>query len=122
MREVKGAFLRGKPHFIIVAAEGASTPEKSVTQLITEYIEEAGHECRATVLGHVQRGGSPTSFDRLLGTRYGAAAVDALMAGATGVMIGLKGSEMLPVDLNEVLSGEPELNKQSLRLAEPLAH
>lgn len=120
--EVRSAFLRGKPHFIIVAAEGASTPEKGVTQLLTEYICEAGHDARSTVLGHVQRGGSPTCFDRLLGTRFGAAAVDNLMSGNKGVMIGLAQGEMVTVALEEVLASHPELNPELLRLAEPLAH
>lgn len=121
VREVKGAFLRGKPHFIIVAAEGASTPEKSITQLLTEYILEAGHDARSTVLGHVQRGGSPSCFDRLLGTRFGAAAVDYLMSGKVGVMVGLKGSDIVPVDIDELLSGRPEPSADLLRLTKPLA-
>jgi len=122
VHEVKSAFLRGKPHFIIIAAEGASTPEKGITQLLSEYVLEAGHEARATVLGHVQRGGSPTCFDRLLGTRFGAAAVDNLMAGKTGVMVGLQGTEIVTVSIDEVLAGHPELSAETLRLAEPLSH
>ena len=121
-REVKSAFMRNKPHFIIIAAEGASTPEKGITQMLTDYINEAGHEARATVLGHVQRGGSPSCFDRILGTRFGAAAVDSLFAGVTGVMVGLNGEDIVTVDIETVLAGHPELNKQTLRLAEPLAH
>lgn len=122
IEEVRSAFLRGKPHFIIVAAEGASTSEKSITQVLTEYICEAGHDVRATALGHVQRGGSPTCFDRLLGTRFGATAVDGLMSGKTGVMVGLKQSEMVTVDFETVLAGYPDLSPELLRLAEPLAH
>ncbi len=122
IQEVRSAFLRGKPHFIILAAEGASTPERSITQLLTEYIHEAGHEARSTVLGHVQRGGSPTCFDRLLGTRFGAAAVDSLMSGKTGAMVGLQKNNMVTVDLESVLGGHPDLSEEALRLAEPLAH
>lgn len=122
IHEVKSAFLRGKPHFIIVAAEGCSTPEKGITQLLSEYVCEAGHDARATVLGHVQRGGSPTSCDRLLGTRFGAAAVDNLLAGSTGVMVGVSGSAIVTVDFDTVLAGHPELSTEALRLAEPLAH
>ncbi|MGC8861257.1 MAG: 6-phosphofructokinase [Armatimonadota bacterium] len=122
IEEVRSAFLRGKPHFIVVAAEGASTPEKGITEILSEYIRESGHEPRSTVLGHVQRGGSPTCFDRLLGTRFGAAAVDNLMAGRTGVMVGLKAGEIVTTELTAVLSGSPELNPAVLRLAEPLSH
>lgn len=120
--EVKSAFLRGKPHFIIVAAEGASTPEKGISQLLIDYISESGHDARATVLGHVQRGGSPTCYDRLLGTRLGAAAVDNLMSGKTGLMVGVSGADITAVDLNTVLAGHPQLSAEALRLAEPLAH
>lgn len=121
IREVKGAFLRGKPHFIIVAAEGASTPEKSITQLLSEYIREAGHDPRTTVLGHVQRGGSPSCFDRMLGTRFGAAAVDALLNGQTGVMLGLVGTKIEPIDLDVALSGHPALDPETLKLTKPLS-
>ncbi len=122
VREVKSAFLRGKPHFIIVAAEGASTPEKGITQLLSEYICESGHDPRSTVLGHVQRGGAPSCFDRLLGTRFGAAAVDSLMAGNSGVMVGVRGEDIVSVDIDEVLSGHPALSEEALRLAAPLSH
>lgn len=121
-QEVKSAFLRGKPHFIIVAAEGAGTPDKTISQLLCEYVCASGHEPRATVLGHVQRGGSPTCFDRLLGTRFGAAAVDALLSGQTGVMIGVQAGRMVSVDIEKVLSGAATLSPEVLRLAEPLAH
>ena len=122
VREVRSAFLRGKPHFIILAAEGASTVEKGIADVLSEYVRESGHEVRTTVLGHVQRGGSPSAFDRILGTRFGAAAVDLLMAGRTGVMVGLQGNQIVPVDIENVLSGHPELSPEALRLAEPLAH
>lgn len=122
IREVKSAFLRGKPHFIAIAAEGASTPEKGITEVLSEYINEAEHEARTTVLGHVQRGGSPSCFDRILGTRFGAAAVDCLLSGKTGVMVGLQGSRIATSDIENVLTGRPELSPEALRLAEPLAH
>ncbi|MGQ9455665.1 MAG: 6-phosphofructokinase [Armatimonadota bacterium] len=122
IEEVRSAFLRGKPHFIIVAAEGASTPEKSITQLLSEYIQASGHDVRATVLGHVQRGGSPTCYDRLLGTRFGAAAVDYLLDGKSGVMVGISKGRIVVSDLETVLSSVLELSKETLLLAEPLAH
>ncbi|MDH7601277.1 MAG: 6-phosphofructokinase [Armatimonadota bacterium] len=120
--EVRSAFLRGKPHFIIVAAEGASSAEKSISQLLSEYVQASGHEVRTTVLGHVQRGGSPTCYDRLLGTRLGAAAVDCLLKGKSGVMVGIQSGEIAVTDLETVLSAAPELSKEALRLSEPLAH
>ncbi|MCE5314311.1 MAG: 6-phosphofructokinase [Armatimonadota bacterium] len=122
VREVKSAFLRGKPHFIIVAAEGASTSKKSITQLLTEYIAESGHDARSTVLGHVQRGGSPSCYDRILGTRFGAAAVDNLLAGNVGVMMGIRDGKMVTTDLETVLAARPELSAESIRLSEPMSH
>ena len=122
VEEVKSAFLRGKPHFIIVAAEGASTPTKSISELLSEYVSASGHDVRTTVLGHVQRGGSPTCYDRLLGTRFGAAAVDCLLKGQSGVMVGVKADQIVVSDLETILSAAPELSEETLRLAEPLAH
>lgn len=122
IKEVKSAFLRGKPHFIIVAAEGASTPDKSITQLLTEYVTESGHDARSTVLGHVQRGGSPSCYDRILGTRFGAAAVDNLVAGNIGKMVGIIDGRIVTTDLNTVLKSSPVLSDELLRLAEPLSH
>lgn len=122
VQEVRSAFLRGKPHFIIVAAEGASTPEKGITEFLSECIRESGHDPRSTILGHVQRGGSPTCFDRLLGTRFGAAAVDNLLSGERGIMVAVKTSDIITPDIDEVLMSRPRLNKEVLQLAEPLAH
>lgn len=122
VREVRSAFLRGKPHFIIVAAEGASTPEKGITQLLSEYVRESGHDPRTTVLGHVQRGGSPSCYDRLIGTRFGAAAVDNLLSGNTGVMVAIQAGRIIAADIGKVLSGQAELSSDALRLAEPLSH
>lgn len=120
--EVRSAFLRGKPHFIIIAAEGASTPEKGIVELLSHYVRESGHEPRTTVLGHVQRGGRPSCFDRLLGTRFGAAAVDFLRSGKSGVMTCLVAGEIVDKDLESALNGRLELSAEIMRLAEPLAH
>jgi len=121
-KDVRAAFLRGKPHFIIIVAEGAKTENgETVTPIISRIIEEAGHEPRITVLGHVQRGGSPTAFDRLLGTRFGAAAVDRLLAGESGKMTCLQSDRIITVDLKEALGTTPQLRSDILRLAEPLA-
>ncbi len=122
VRDVKSAFFRGKPHYIVVAAEGASTKERKITDVIEECIREAGHDPRTTVLGHVQRGGSPTCFDRLIGTRFGAAAVDNLTAGNVGTMTAVQSGDIVSVDLEDVLNKEPSLHHSTLRLVEPLAH
>ncbi|MGB9862116.1 MAG: 6-phosphofructokinase, partial [Candidatus Bipolaricaulaceae bacterium] len=83
---IREAYSRGKPHAIVVVAEGAEYN----AQKLAEYFrrENLGYELRVTVLGHVQRGGAPGAFDRLLGTQLGAGAVEALARGEKGVLVG----------------------------------
>src|SRR5690606_15307581 len=99
---VENAYIRGKTHAIIVVAEGAAYSVDEIVQYLAE--RQTGFEVRVTLLGHVQRGGRPTHFDRLLATRMGVAAVNALMAGEIGVMIGLDGRQVRAVPLEEVTS------------------
>jgi 6-phosphofructokinase 1 len=66
-----------------------------------EIEQRTGHEARATVLGHVQRGGTPTAFDRVLATRFGLHAIDAANEGAWGEMTALRGTDIVLVDLSE---------------------
>jgi 6-phosphofructokinase 1 len=75
-----------------------------IGQGVGQYIEAQGFETRVTVLGHVQRGGSPTAFDRWLATRYGAAAVRQVAAGAFGCMVALRNAEIVPIPLSEALT------------------
>ncbi len=75
-----------------------------IGQEVGQYIEGQGFETRVTVLGHVQRGGSPTAFDRWLATRYGAAAVRAVAAGALAHMVALHNAQVLPIPLGEALA------------------
>ena len=63
--------------------------------------ERTGRESRAVVLGHVQRGGTPSAFDRVLATRFGLAAVDAVQAGLSGGMVALRGTDVVPVPIAE---------------------
>jgi len=67
-----------------------------------------GYETRATILGHVQRGGTPTAYDRVLATRFGVAATDAAAAGHFGQMVALRGPDIVEVALGEALA-EPKL-------------
>jgi 6-phosphofructokinase 1 len=121
-QEVKRAFLRGKPHFIIIVAEGAKMNEgETAVTTISRAICEAGIDPRVTVLGHVQRGGSPTAFDRLLGTRFGAAAVRMLLAGETGKMTALQSDHIVSVGISEALSTPAHLRQDILEIAAPLS-
>ena len=112
-RLVKQRFVRGDSHFICVVAEGAKPAEGSM-QLKQGGTDEFGHEkftgvahqlgveiekrinkeVRVTVLGHVQRGGTPTPYDRVLATRFGVNAADAAHAGEYGMMVSLRGQDI----------------------------
>jgi 6-phosphofructokinase 1 len=119
MRAFRRAWEQGKPHFIVVAAEGAPLSAEA----FHEYVNEAGGgvESRITVLGHVQRGGSPTAFDRILASRMGTTAVKALSEGESGVMIGLRGRLTGYIPLNEVVGQVRPLDPDIYEMAEVLA-
>ncbi len=107
---------RGRKYSIVVVAEGVQPPEEvqlakdafgferlgGVAYQIAPRLEAlTGFETRVTVLGHLQRGGTPTAFDRVLATRLGAAAADLAVAGESGVMVALKSTQIEPVPLDE---------------------
>jgi 6-phosphofructokinase len=74
------------------------------TVLAREIEHRTGFETRAVVLGHIQRGGSPTAYDRVLATRYGVGAIDAVHAGDFGCMVSLRGSDIVTVPLKDAIS------------------
>lgn len=108
---------RGKKHSIIVVAEGVSSAEQ-VAKVINE---KSGYETRVIVLGHIQRGGSPTAADRLLGSQLGARAVDQLLAGKSGVMVGVKNNCLVDVPFEIATSENHELSLSLYELAQSLA-
>jgi len=77
-------------------------------QLSAEIEQRTGYETRYTILGHVLRGGTPTAFDRVLATRFGVAAMDAVAAGHFGMMVALRSTDIIEVPLEEALR-EPKL-------------
>jgi len=119
-RLIKARFVRGDSHFICVVAEGAK-PAEGTMALLQGGTDEFGHErftgvaqqlglevekrikkeVRVTVLGHVQRGGKPTAYDRVLATRFGVNAADAAHAGEYGMMVSLRGENIGRVPLAE---------------------
>jgi 6-phosphofructokinase 1 len=109
------SYDKGKPRFTVVAAEGASLSAGE----FRDFINDAGSSYQAdlTVLGHIQSGGSPTSFDRVLASRLGAAAVDALADDDSGKMVGLCGDEICRDPLDEVVGGQRSLDPELYRLA-----
>jgi 6-phosphofructokinase 1 len=119
--EILDAYRRGKPHAIVVVAEGARYNAKALAQYFAEHQEEVGFELRVTTLGHVQRGGTPTAADRLLATSLGTAAVEALAAGQQGVLMGQIKAEVRATPLDEVVAKKKPLDLDMLRLAGILA-
>lgn len=120
--EIKSAYSRGKPHAIIVVAEGAKPCNVEELVLYFEkHRQRLGFELRLTRLGHVQRGGVPSAFDRLLATRLAAAAIDRLKQRRDGVLIGLIRDQITETPLSEVASNRKELDLSLMDLARILS-
>lgn len=119
-KDLHMAYDRGKTHAIIVVAEGARYNAQKLAQYFNEH-RELGFELRVTTLGHVQRGGAPTAFDRLLATRLGAGATEALSRGEHGVLMGLLKGEIATTPLAEVVIHKKPLELGLLKLAGVLA-
>lgn len=119
--DLLAAYERGKAHAIVVVAEGAKYNADKMVEYFDQHAEELGFELRATRLGHIQRGGEPTAFDRILGTRFGAAATDALERGETGVLVGLNGGKITTTPYSEVIGNKKTLDPEMLELAAILA-
>jgi len=115
------AYRRGKPHAIVVVAEGAKYDAQHLAEYFEQHKDRMGFDLRVTVLGYAQRGGAPTYADRLLGTRLGAAAVEQLDAGRCGVLVGLNRGEVTATPLDEVVAGKKSLDQRLLDLAAVLA-
>ena len=123
-KNLKARYNNGRKFSIVVVSEGAKPLDKDklltvskekdafgherlggIGQYIAKEIEKRlGVETRITVLGHVQRGGTPTAYDRVLATRCGAAAVDLLEKNIYGKMVALRGNKIIPVDLEEAVA------------------
>lgn len=116
---IREAYERGKPHAIVVVAEGAPYNAHRLAEYFRR--ENLGYELRVTVLGHVQRGGAPSAFDRVLGTTLGAGAVAALARGETGVLVGQIKGEVVTTPLSEVVGKRKPLDPKLFELARVLA-
>lgn len=111
----------GKRHALVVVAEGADWNGRKLASYFQEHHSGLGFEVRLTILGHVQRGGAPDSFDRLLASRLGAAAVDCLAAGQDGVLLGILKGRIAPTPLSDVAGKTKPLDPALIELAELLA-
>jgi 6-phosphofructokinase 1 len=125
---IRRRHANGRTFSIVVVSEGATPREGTLTTsgeagkldafgherlggiavtLEREIEERTGYETRMTILGHVQRGGTPTAFDRVLATRFGVAAAEAVTAQQSGVMVALRGTDIVTVPISEAL-GDPK--------------
>jgi len=116
---VADAYARGKTHAIVVVSEGAKLGASALKERLDAL--HTGFTFRVTILGHVQRGGKPTAYDRLIAARYGVAAVERLAAGESGVMVGLEGREIVVTDLETVGTRKREPDMEYYRMARMLA-
>lgn len=119
--ELRAAYDRGKAHAIVVVAEGAKYNAEGLARYFSDHRKRLGFDLRVTKLGHVQRGGAPGLFDRMLGTRFGAAATEYLAKGEHGILVGLKKGEIVATPLAEVVAGEKPLDLRLLELAHVLS-
>ncbi|HEX2911765.1 MAG TPA: 6-phosphofructokinase [Chloroflexia bacterium] len=118
---VRGAYERGKPHAIVVVAEGAKFNGMGLANYFKEHQARLGFDMRLTIIGHVQRGGNPGAYDRLLGTRLGAAAVEQLANNTSNVLVGTIKGEIKTTPLKEVVGITKSVDPQLLELARVLA-
>jgi 6-phosphofructokinase 1 len=116
---VESAYKRGKTHSIIVVSEGAGIKTQELATALNKL--PVGFSTRVTILGHIQRGGRPSAFDRLLATRLGVKAVDALLEGKTDIMMGLRGRDIEAIPLADVVSKQREANLEYYEMAKMLA-
>jgi 6-phosphofructokinase 1 len=114
--ELWASYQRGKSHALVVVAEGAEYNAEGLAAYFKEHSDRLGFDLRVTTLGHVQRGGAPGAFDRILATRLAAAAVEALACGQSGVLVGWQKNQAVTTPYAEI-TGQPK----PLELAKVLA-
>ena len=116
-KKILKGMKRGKRHSIIVLAEGAG----DAIALGKQIQEKTGIETKATILGYIQRGGSPTAFDRILASRMGAMAVELLLQGKSSRVVCFQKNQFVDMDINEALSLKRDLDKEVYKVAEILS-
>jgi 6-phosphofructokinase 1 len=117
--DVQAAYARGKAHYIIILAEGAKVSAYELADYLHQH--PCGFEARISVLGHVQRGGSPSARDRIYASRFGAAAVEALAEGRAGILIGWRQGGITELPLDVVTMPATKVTSELLALADVLA-
>jgi len=108
---------RGKKHNIILVAEGSGSAF-DISKIVEEQV---GLETRVTILGHIQRGGTPSAFDRVLASRLGGRAMELLAEGKSGRMVGMVGCQIIDISLEAALSRKKNIDREMYRLADILS-
>jgi 6-phosphofructokinase 1 len=111
------AYEHGKEHAIIVVAEGAKYNASALVKYFDQHKDRLGFKIRETILGHVQRGGEPSAYDRILASKFGYGAIEAIDRGDFGVLVGLNKDEITTVPLEEVVSHKKEISMELVKLA-----
>lgn len=137
-QQIKKRHARGKNFSIVVVAEGALPKDGSDFYKISNEVDEFGHvrlggiaeavakqiekitgyETRTTTLGHIQRGGTPTAYDRILGTKYGLCAIDMVHNQDFGKMAALSGSRVIPVPLEDAVKENKTVDEETYKIAQ----
>lgn len=113
IRKINTTKQNGKKHFIVIVAEGVGGTEEIAKQIMAG----TGVDTRATILGHVQRGGNPTLRDRLRATQMGYEAVQLLYRGKGNRVVSYKGSEIVSYDIEEALKMKKDFDMRMLQIA-----
>lgn len=121
VRQLQASRERGKKHAIVVVAEGARYDADALVRYFDLHAAKIGIQLRMTRLGHVQRGGTPGSFDRILGSKLGAAAIELIGRGQFGCLVGMHRGEVVHTPLSEVAGHGRPLDSRLLELARALA-
>lgn len=118
LESLKKSRRSGKTSSIVIVAEGDKTG-KNVFEL-ADYVEEhlPEYEVRVSVLGHMQRGGAPSCFDRVLASRLGVRAVELILDGKSNLMVGLRDDKVISTDLEKAIKGENVINKELIRVSD----
>ncbi|MGJ8667097.1 MAG: 6-phosphofructokinase [Patiriisocius sp.] len=118
IESLKRSKKSGKSSSIVVVAEGDQIGKNilGLAEYIRENLEE--YECKVTVLGHIQRGGSPSCYDRVLASRMGVGAIDALLNGERDVMIAIVHNKIVSIDFKESLKGSNKIDESLIRVAD----
>lgn len=119
--ELRAGYERGKPHALVIVAEGAKYNAEAMAAYFRANTQTLGFDLRVTTLGHVQRGGVPGAFDRILATRLGAGATEALARGEHAVLVGSIKGEVTMTPLANVVGQKKPLDLSLLKLAGVLA-